>query len=317
MTAIPVCTDPPGSQGWLDARAHGIGGSDIATLLGHNPYATALDLWLDKTGRGNGFNGNYATARGHHLEPFLLTVYRQEHPGTIIETAPDDIPSVVAHPDVTATRVSLDALAHTEAESLVVEVKTAGARAARAWDDGALPDAYACQVAYQLAVTGLDCAHVVADLAGEYAERIVHADPGFTQRVLQLVDDWWWTHCDPKGPRQTPEIDAVRDRDVLARVWTPDVTLEPVTVPADLARRMRDARATLNAAKTEWEVTAAEVQALMADSVAAVDEDGQRLATWNPTKGARRVDQAALKAAGLFERYSMQSGPGRTFRPYL
>ena len=113
MTAITACTAPPGSQEWLDARQQGIGGSDIATLLGHNPYATPLQLWRIKMGmETDPFTGNYATKRGQHMERFLLDTYAEARPGVIIETAPDDIPSIVRHADVAAAMVSLDALAH-------------------------------------------------------------------------------------------------------------------------------------------------------------------------------------------------------------
>lgn len=36
---------------WLEERRKGIGGSDVAAVLGLNPYRTPLDLWEDKTGK--------------------------------------------------------------------------------------------------------------------------------------------------------------------------------------------------------------------------------------------------------------------------
>lgn len=38
-------------QAWLEERRKGIGGSDVAAVLGLNPYRTPIDLWKDKTGR--------------------------------------------------------------------------------------------------------------------------------------------------------------------------------------------------------------------------------------------------------------------------
>ena len=35
----------------IKARSQGIGGSDAGTLLGLNPHKTAVELWLEKTGR--------------------------------------------------------------------------------------------------------------------------------------------------------------------------------------------------------------------------------------------------------------------------
>ena len=181
MTAIGVCHAAPGSEQWRAQRALGVGGSEISTLLQLNPYATVLDLWLAKTGQAEPFAGNYATRRGQHMERFLLDTYAAEHPGTVIETAPADIPSIVAHKDVPVARVSLDGLAHSRAETAVIEAKTGNARQAAKWADGGMPDAYKAQAAYQLAVTGLDHCVVVAD--------IVHEDSKAVEAQLQRADD--------------------------------------------------------------------------------------------------------------------------------
>jgi len=54
------------------ARAKGIGSSDIGAIMGYNPYRTAHDVWLEKTGRTEGFMGNEHTMRGEILEPAIL-----------------------------------------------------------------------------------------------------------------------------------------------------------------------------------------------------------------------------------------------------
>ncbi|CAG9257981.1 hypothetical protein BDI4_570036 [Burkholderia diffusa] len=56
---------------WLAVRRTGIGGSDAASAVGLNPYMSALELWLDKTGRAEGMprprSGRYniADVLGH------------------------------------------------------------------------------------------------------------------------------------------------------------------------------------------------------------------------------------------------------------
>lgn len=41
----------PDRSEFLARRMAGIGGSDIAAVLGLSPYKTALQLWMEKTGR--------------------------------------------------------------------------------------------------------------------------------------------------------------------------------------------------------------------------------------------------------------------------
>lgn len=50
-------------------RADKIGSSDAAAILGLDPYRSAADVWLEKTGQADGFGGNEHTERGNLLEP--------------------------------------------------------------------------------------------------------------------------------------------------------------------------------------------------------------------------------------------------------
>lgn len=53
-------------------RTGRIGSSDAAAILGLDPYRSAADVWLEKTGQVEPFVGNEATERGNLLEPVLL-----------------------------------------------------------------------------------------------------------------------------------------------------------------------------------------------------------------------------------------------------
>lgn len=55
-----------------EARKKGIGSSDIGAIMGYNPYRSAHDVWLEKTGRTEGFEGNAHTVRGEIMEPAIL-----------------------------------------------------------------------------------------------------------------------------------------------------------------------------------------------------------------------------------------------------
>lgn len=57
-------------QAWLAFRAKGVGGSDMGTILGLNPYSTPYDLWLEKTGRQQpeDISGKWAIVKGNALE---------------------------------------------------------------------------------------------------------------------------------------------------------------------------------------------------------------------------------------------------------
>ena len=53
---------------WLQERSKGIGGSDVATVLGLTPYKTPLSLWEEKTGKTKGSPAGEAAYWGTTLE---------------------------------------------------------------------------------------------------------------------------------------------------------------------------------------------------------------------------------------------------------
>jgi hypothetical protein len=67
----PVQLTSLGTQGW---RPWGIGGSDIAAILGISPYRSAVEVWLDKVNqaKANELPDALPMRLGHFLEPFVV-----------------------------------------------------------------------------------------------------------------------------------------------------------------------------------------------------------------------------------------------------
>lgn len=57
------------SQEWLDWRRKGIGSSEIAAIIGTDPYNTPYKVWLNKLGYAPDFKGNKFTEHGNNFEP--------------------------------------------------------------------------------------------------------------------------------------------------------------------------------------------------------------------------------------------------------
>ena len=49
---IKIPTSNMSESEWQAARRQSVGGSDAATVLGLNPYASPYSLWAEKTGSG-------------------------------------------------------------------------------------------------------------------------------------------------------------------------------------------------------------------------------------------------------------------------
>jgi putative phage-type endonuclease len=269
---------------WLRMRTRGLGGTDVAAVLGFDSWRTQLDVWLDKTGRADRRSiDSYPIRRGHHMERMLLDEYGRTT-GAWIERAPD-LPALLAHPEHPWLRASLDGLAHHPDRTVVVDAKTAGWRGREAWWDPErlCPDQYAVQMLTYLAVTGLEEAVLVADVAGEFTTVTVMRDLAWEARALPLLDAWWTRHVLGDEP---PPIDYDRDSiPALNRTWVPEPGTSVEASPAvrgalgaycGLHPKWKERERTLAALKVQIREGMGTAQTLTVDGVkaAALDSRG-------------------------------------------
>ena len=100
----------------LERRRKGIGASDVAAILGVSPWRSPWDVWADKTGRLQPWEGNEATKIGQYLESSVLS-YAEAQVGDLERNIRVERPG-------TPIVATLDA--RTIKEGIPVEVKTAG-----------------------------------------------------------------------------------------------------------------------------------------------------------------------------------------------
>jgi len=157
-----------GTSAWHEAREDSIGGSDISTIMGLNPYESAYALWAKKTGKISDLvEENWAIRFGKAFESPILGLWSQQHPeyevfttGTYQDAL---LPFRHANPDALAR--------HRETgEWIVVEVKTARST----WDS--VPVGYVAQVQHYMDILGLNQAVIVAVAGMTWYEHFVARD---------------------------------------------------------------------------------------------------------------------------------------------
>ncbi|MFW5745073.1 MAG: YqaJ viral recombinase family protein [Spirochaetota bacterium] len=191
---------------WLAVRRGGIGGSDAGAIMGLNPYASPLTVWMEKTGRTVNDVDNAAIRFGVMLEPVLrehaAEWIRDEFdlgPGAVnvYELTDDDgNPITLASKSYPFMLANVDGLVQTDngrgdTEWAVLEIKTAGERQASKWADGEVPDSYYVQVQHYLAVTGLERAIVVALVGRDIVIREVPRNDDFVKRMREAEAEFW------------------------------------------------------------------------------------------------------------------------------
>lgn len=175
---------------WVEARKNGIGGSDVASIMGLNKYSSPLNVWLVKTGREESpdLSDNQAVEWGNRLEDVVADKFADEHPELQVRRR-------------NATMVSIKrpwAFANidrwvTDGKGNVgiLEVKTVGMRRAADWDNG-VPLYYLTQVMHYMSVTGYQYAWVAVLIGGqEFREYYIERDEADIKAINDAVDTFW------------------------------------------------------------------------------------------------------------------------------
>lgn len=229
-------------QDWLEFRTKGVGGSDMSTILGLNPYSTPYELWLEKTGREQpeDISGKWAIVKGNALEVELRRRFRQLHPEWQVIDGTDISLVSKAHPIMHA---SLDGFIYDEASDSwgILEIKTANANRGRTdWHDdmGELiaPDYYLAQVTHYMAVTGFTWGVFYADIGeSEPVEVRFERDEDDINAVVKAAEDFW-------GFVTRDEMPSLTGVDVAKAYPMPSDGIEDMSGNADLRQLMADYR---------------------------------------------------------------------------
>lgn len=160
----------PGTPEWHAARANGIGGSEIAAVLGLSPYESRFSLWHRKKGLIGPVEESEEMYWGKEHEPAICRRFARDHPELPVTLAPTychpDRPWQIANPD-------------RHAGPDLFEAKTA--RDAEGWGEqgtAQIPVHYRAQCLHYMDVTGARRCWVGVLIAGsEYREYVVDYDP--------------------------------------------------------------------------------------------------------------------------------------------
>ncbi|ONZ31129.1 endonuclease, partial [Burkholderia cenocepacia] len=160
--------------------------------VGLNPYMSALELWLDKTGRADGLprpdpdDTTSPTYWGTLLEPIVAASYTKQTGNRVRR-----VNAVLRHPSIPFMLANIDREIVGAPDVQILECKTAGEFGARLWRDG-VPEYVQIQVQHQLAVTGKAAAHVAVLLCGQALEvHRIDRDDALIGRLVELEARFW------------------------------------------------------------------------------------------------------------------------------
>lgn len=153
-------------EDWLANRQKGIGGSEIAAVIGQSPWCSNVELWEYKTGRAKRppVSNEEAVRYGISAEGLIRSLYALDHELYRVEYAEFNSWHNDAYPWALA---SLDGwLTDDKGRLGVLEIKTSEIRGASDWQkwDGCVPNQYYAQIAMYMAVIDADFADLRAHI---------------------------------------------------------------------------------------------------------------------------------------------------------
>lgn len=246
----------------LEKRKSHLGSSDIAAILGLDPFRSAYDVYLEKTGKlEEQPESTDIQKRGQFLEPALLN-FAESILGQINREAPEQGEGlIIAHPD----GVVID-------KGNPVEAKSQGVYSKESWgDEGTdqVPDRVIIQCEVHLLTCKADYCHIPAYLPyREFVMFGVEKDKDIINEILQAAHIFWQNNV----VRDTPPEDSRPSLQLIKRIrHTPEKVID---IPIEVANRWQDARqARLDTEKLE-KMAEADLRAALADAEAGKFEGG-------------------------------------------
>ncbi|MGW1679356.1 YqaJ viral recombinase family nuclease [Saccharopolyspora sp. NPDC002376] len=256
-------TFPTGSPEWHALRADGLGGSEIAAVLGLSPFESRFSLWHRKRGEAAPQAENDEMRAGRYLEPAVAAMFADAHPELRLRRAgtyrSKARPWQIANPDRIVTGPD---------GREVLEIKTA--RAADGWGEPGtdeIPVYYRAQVLWYLDVLGLSRARVAVLIGGvDFREYVVSWNADEVEILRQAGAEFMRTIAD--GER--PSIDEHGETYQVIREWHPDIDDRNHEITPEQRDNYRAAVAAHKAAEDAKRQAAAVLADLMGDARRAV-----------------------------------------------
>ena len=287
---------------FLTQRKKGIGGSDIAAIIGVSQFKTALDVYLSKTTDQPEQQGEHLYW-GHALENPIIDRFIQDTGANVIRQ-----PEMRRHPDYEWAIANADALiTNGDTIEAILEIKTSSAFKSREWgadDTDEVPIEYIAQVQWYMWIYDVNEAYLAALIGGnQYRQYHITRDDELIAMLAEKAQAFWQNHVIPRIP---PEPQDGADAQKLYphdNGDTAEADSDTLTAYAELRE--------LKAQEKELKAQIAAKEDLLKikiGSYSAMQANGNTLFTWKAQQ-SQRFDSSAFKNAhpDLYQQYTKTS----------
>lgn len=296
---------------WLAERRQGIGGSDVAAILGENPYKTAIDIWREKTGRIEPEPETTAMRFGKAVEDIVAGWWSQE---TKHKVQKDN--KIRIHPDHDYLIGNIDRLiVGTETTTPgILEIKCTNPFSFKQWRESGIPLQFYLQLQHYFNVTSYKWGEIAVMISNSAFNIFpVGRDHELIGLVTERLCRFWIDNVladKPPEPVNTEDIKKIYTQSTIGK--TVEVSLDVV----DSVERLKELKAVKKDTEKLIEEKAFEIQKYFGDAEA-ITYGGRILATWKNNKDDVKFDMDSFqkKHPDLFKQFSEPKKGARVFLP--
>lgn len=282
---------PATHEEWLEVRKSGIGSSEVATIVGLNPWETPYQLWRRKRGLDAPKPENFAMKAGHYLEDAVSRFWADETGRQVIKRSAGDW--IIRDNDRPYLQVSPDRTywlgeSRANADKGILECKTTQ----MSIDADDLPKHWFCQVQYQLGVAGYTQGSLAWLCSGrQFGYADIALVPDFYEWLIDSVGRFWVDNI--QGGK---EPDAVDVKDVLLKYnrHTNGKSIEVSDEIFSAYTQLKDVRTELAALEERKEALESQIKLAFTDAEA-ITYGGDTIATWKAPKPSKKFDAKAFQ----------------------
>lgn len=296
---------------WLKVRESGIGSSEVATIVGLNPWETPYQLWRRKIGLDAPKQENFAMKAGHYLEDAVAQFWHDETGREIIKASAGDW--IIRDNDRPYLQVSPDRTywlgeSRSPSEKGILECKTTQLSI----DADDLPKHWFCQVQYQLGVAGYRQGSLAWLCSGrEFGFANLDFVPDFYEWLISEVERFWVDNIQGKK-----EPDATNVSDVLLKYnrHTDGKFIETSEDVFEAYQSLKEVKKELAAIEERKAELEDKIKIAFGDAEG-LTFGGQTIATWKASKASPKFDAKAFQAAhpDLAKEFTTLSAGARRF----
>lgn len=293
---------------WLEMRKCGIGGSEAAAIVGLNPWKSAFQLWMEKTGQ---------------VEPEDLSDNEYVYWGNVLEQAVAD-----RFCELTGKKVQLRGMLQDDeypymlasvdrmvvGENAGLECKKTNAFNNKAWADDELPDSYYIQCQWYMMVTGCEKWYIAVLIGGnKFIWKEVPRNAADIEALRKDAVDFW----SMVTTGTMPPVDGSENcSNALAQKFKgkKDLAINLPAAAKYCIDRLREIKETIVELEGQKKLSENELKAMLGD--AEIGVIGEDRVSWKVQNGRITVDSKRLKAERpeIYSKYSKVGNSIRVFK---